>query len=392
MMKIVKKIALAVLAVSTLAACNNNEGQGGGGKSPYTADITTPANCYIVAPGSTVRFVANIGNSAEKAVFSTAELTWQDVKGMVTKVDAQAADSKVVVTLANGVEGNALVSVKDAEGKIVWNYHLWVTNYNPDENAMAQNFSKTVDDVTTNYSFVMMDRHLGAMANEVGSAASLGLHYNWGRPAPLFAAGSIDNTGYKAYYTIEGDTVATTLQAAVEFPENNIAAAIANPTTQYNGGSDCNYGWLGNRAFANTAEVADLWGGVSEVQTKYDPCPAGWRVAPYNALRFANTDLTPNFEMVKEYVNGEVANANFHGISVKMGEKSYYFPAGGESGPNGKFASGIGSTWPNGKVWSSVNDGANCRAWAMTMTPSSVSHAGGTTYSYALPVRCVKVQ
>lgn len=390
MMKIVKKIALAVLAVSTLAACNNNEGQGGGG-NPYTADITTPANCYIVAPGSTVRFVANIGNSAEKAVFTTAELTWQDVKGMVTSVNAQAADSKVVVTLASGVEGNALVSVKDAEGKIVWNYHLWVTNYNPDENAMVQNFTKPIDGVDTPFSFVMMDRHLGAMANEVGSAASLGLHYNWGRPAPLFAAGTIDNSGYKAYYTIEGDTVATTLAAAVEDIANCVATAIANPTTQYNGGSDCNFSWL-SRDYAKTAECDDMWGGVSNTQTKYDPCPAGWRVAPYHAYRFANTDLTPNFEMVKEYTNNEVANANFLGISVKMGEKSYYFPAGGESGPNGKFASGIGSTWPNGKVWSCVNDGANCRAWAMTMTPSSVSHAGGTTYSYALPVRCVKVQ
>lgn len=387
MKKFFKTMSLALMACAALVACKDNGGEGGA-KNPYNADITTPANCYIVAPGSVTRFVANIGNTAEKAQFATAELTWQDAQGLITKVEGQAANGAVVVTTAAGAQGNALVSVKDADGKVVWSYHVWVTNYNPETDALTMSFSKTIDEVTTDYSFTMMDRHLGAMGTE-GEAAH-GLHYNWGRPTPLFAAAATDGSGYKALFDMEGDTVKVALQAPVEDVANCVVTAIANPTTQYNGGSECNFSWL-SRDYAKTAECEDMWGGVSNTQSKYDPCPAGWRVAPYNAYRFADSSINPVFEWEKVYKDGEVANGNFLGISVKANGKSYYFPAAGESGPNGKWGSGIGTTWPNGKVWSCVNDGGNCRAWAMTMTPSSVSHAGGTTYSYALPVRCVKL-
>lgn len=395
MKKIFKTLSLALMACAALVACKDNNGEGSGPKSPYNADITTPANCYIVAPGSVTRFVANIGNTAEKAQFATAELTWQDAQGLITKVEGQAANGAVVVTTAAEAQGNALVSVKDADGKIVWNYHVWVTNYNPEANVMTFKATKTVEEVTYNYDFVMMDRYLGAMSGEVGSLDAFGLHYNWGRPTPLFAGTLKTGGDYAPFFDMEGDTVALTLAAPVENLDNNIPTAIANPTTQYNGGSDCNYGWLGSKAFSKTAEVDDLWGGVSGVQTKYDPCPAGWRVAPYNAYRFFDSAATAvegyEYEVAKVYANDEVANANFLGMKVTTGDKSFFFPAAGESGPNGNWTNGYGGTWPNGKAWTAVNDTANSRAWATAMSPSSASCAQGLGYSYALPVRCIKL-
>lgn len=402
MMKIVKNLALAVMAFAAVAC--NDEGGKGGNKSPYSADITTPANCYIVAPGSTVRFVANIGNTAEKAVFTTAELTWQDVQGMVTKVDAQAAAGKVVVTLASGVEGNALVSVKDAEGKIVWNYHLWVTNYNPDENAMVYTYTRTITaedgaETTEEFSYTMMDRYMGAMTAEAGAAGAHGLHYNWGRPAPLFAATAQDGSGYKAYYTIAGDTVANVLEAPVEV-ENNIANAIANPTTQYNAKSEGNYGWIANnRTIFKTNEIMDMWGGVSSTKTQYDPCPAGWRVAPAGAWKFLGGDanitasnLAAENAVAVIYKDGVEGNANILGRTYNIGGKNYYFPDCGESGPNGLYCYGAGTTYPKGKAWTATCDSENARAYGTEVSPSWIRYYSGLGVSYALPVRCVKVQ
>ena len=60
--------------------------------------------------------------------------------------------------------------------------------------------------------------------------------------------------------------------------------AILNPLTHYSGVSGGNYCWLtNNKGAVDTDVISDYWGGVSGTQTKYDPCPAGWRVAPPEA-------------------------------------------------------------------------------------------------------------
>lgn len=395
MNKFVKTFALAVMAFAAVAC--NDEGGKGGNKSPYSADITTPANCYIVAPGSTVRFVANIGNTAEKANFTTAELTWQDVKGMVTKVDAQADKGKVVVTLASGIEGNALVSVKDAEGKIVWNYHLWVTNYQPEKNVINYSYSRTTTaedgtETTDNFAFVMMDRYIGALSAEAGNAKAHGLHYNWGRPAPLFAA--TRQTGEPGvYFTIDGDTVSNAIKQPVA-GEDNIANAIANPTTHYNcGSSDGYWGWISNSSAFVKANCSDMWGGVSATQTKYDPCPTGWRVAPYQAYKFLGGDKAVEAAEVSKVFDGVgEENKNIVGWNYNINGATLYIPSCGEFNNNGGYSNGAGTNWPNGKAWTAGADADNARAWGTNISPNGASYAQGLANSYTLPVRCVKVQ
>lgn len=78
-----------------------------------------------------MKFPANIGNTTEKAAFQTADLLWQDVAGMVEQLIAAPEENCVYAVLKSGVSGNAVVAVKNADGTVVWSYHLWVADFRP---------------------------------------------------------------------------------------------------------------------------------------------------------------------------------------------------------------------------------------------------------------------
>ena len=242
-------------------------------------EITAPANCYVAAPGALVKFPANIGNTTEKAVFQTADLLWQDVAGMVEQLIAAPEENCVYAVLKSGVSGNAVVAVKNADGAVVWSYHLWVAGFDPDANVM------TWTDSESGTSYKMMDRYVGAVSNQPGSDLSNGLFYQWGRKDPF---GSSNYEGkLKAMYDMAGAEVTRTVEACAA--EDNIPNSIANPLTHYSGVSGGNYSWLTTvKANIATDVIKDLWGAESGTQTKYDPCPAGWRVAPQAAWKFYN--------------------------------------------------------------------------------------------------------
>ena len=345
------------------------------------SEITVPANCYIAAPGAIVKFPAHIGNTEALASFATASLLWQDKTGLVNQIMARPAEKAVVVVLNPELEGNALVGVKDADGEIVWSYHLWITSSDPrpDFNAGAKTLVYT--DTTTNVTYEMMDRYLGAVSNKPGSDASNGLFYQWGRKDP-FAASNYENA-LKDVYDIDGNVVERIVTPVEQ--SDNIETAIKNPTTHYSGVGGGNYSWISsNKGELPATKIADLWGGVSGTQTVYDPCPAGWRVAPSEAWKFYNDK---KITVEKVFKNSEEGNANLQGRLFD----GFWFPAQGEVPHGGKFTNGIGSNWPNGKAWSSSIDADNYRAWATSSSPTSVSWRGGIGFGYGLPVRCVRV-
>ena len=226
-----------------------------------------------------MKFPANIGNTTEKAVFQTADLLWQDVAGMVEQLIAAPEENCVYAVLKSGVSGNAVVAVKNADGAVVWSYHLWVAGFDPDANVM------TWTDSESGTSYKMMDRYVGAVSNQPGSDLSNGLFYQWGRKDPF---GSSNYEGkLKAMYDMAGAEVTRTVEACAA--EDNIPNSIANPLTHYSGVSGGNYSWLTTvKANIATDVIKDLWGAESGTQTKYDPCPAGWRVAPQAAWKFYN--------------------------------------------------------------------------------------------------------
>lgn len=129
-------------------------------------------------------------------------------------------------------EGNVLIALRDVNHSIIWSWHLWLTDYDPDANYITFSDGK-----------VLMDRYLGASSEE-----DIGLYYQWGRKDPFCP-------GY--YHRI----IPNSKTGSVEY-------SILHPDTFFSGSYDStNWDW--------NIEHTATW---SSEKTVFDPCPPGWKV------------------------------------------------------------------------------------------------------------------
>lgn len=315
-MILLRKPALALVAcalvVGMACSCSDDE--------PNTPPFTIPAdavdlsaeetaNCYIVAPSSTSAFSAQYkGNSTTEEVGDvlTAELLWQDVNGLITKVAYSTTEKKIMVE-TGAYEGNALVAAKDAMGNVLWSWHIWVTAYDPEASA----FTTPANANGTTWTF--MDRNLGATSTDHSGFSSHGMVYQWGRkdpfPAPVSFTELDDSYNYvdgkngeATLYDINGNVLPTIGSLAAY--HGTIPLSVQNPmvfyamTYTYTGETD-EYGdeiVLNDPVTGDWTDTSsdDYWGGESMAKTIYDPCPPGWKVpvcdaagaTPYDWLQY----------------------------------------------------------------------------------------------------------
>ena len=218
------------------------------------------ANSYMVRPvAGTYSFDARAkGNSTESLSPVSASVIWEvdanrNVRDNIVD-NARVSDGWILFELPTDVQsGNALIAAKDANGTILWSWHIWVVDYDP----LTEYH---------NYGGVkVMDRLLGASMSEPDYAdlentweLTAGTLYQWGRKDPLI------------YDLLTNTSV---------YRFNSVEESIRNPLTFAQG----DYYWT--EPFDNT-----MWS--SNSKTKYDPCPAGWRVAYadiFNALGHIQT-------------------------------------------------------------------------------------------------------
>lgn len=289
------------------------------------------ANCYVVDggdnnnAGKVFKFPAVQGNTyikgsaAGTSVGTVASVdfvweTWNNNETVTANSVVKIVDYKdgfVYFKMPSTLHaGNALIAAKDADGTILWSWHIWVpadkfkgaeTPYN------ANTFSISTP--------LMMSRNLGALVdaaaaeNEV-DVRSFGLMYQWGRKDPFMGPGKV------------ATNTAATMNARIAFsrPEGqiSIATSIANPTqfAYYSGD------WV-------SPSDNDLWGDVSNTKTIYDPCPTGYKVPKRDVdgnVLFKTADLTT--------VAGWESNATYHWFTV--GSPKTVFPICGYYYYNGK--------------------------------------------------------
>lgn len=265
------------------------------------------ANSYIVKPSSKVYFNAGVkGNSAEAlADVADAKLVWQSEKSLVT--DIHYAPSKKIITVDLGsASGNALVAALNASGEVVWSWHLWVTDYNPEESLYVTepNAAGTV--------WKFMDRNLGALSNTPEGFSSHGLLYQWGRKDPFASPVSYTNQdpdtyeyidgkdGEPVYYDIDNNEVMSFRLKAAR--NGSVELAVKNPDVFYinlkiDTGEFDEYGYpIYDQGDWGKPTDDDAWGGVSMAKTVNDPCPVGYKVpvndeggnTPYAWLKYAS--------------------------------------------------------------------------------------------------------
>ena len=215
------------------------------------------ANSYIVPPYyGEYSFNATVkGNSTESVgKIHTACVVWESHMDLVNvplkegdiieKVEIKG-DKVHFMLPQDPTPGNAVIAVKDVNGTILWSWHIWVVDFDPETTSHKMKSGA-----------VMMDRNLGALNVVPGDFKNLGLYYQWGRKDPF--VGMYSDGRENPVKTAPSDVI---YMVSPDDNTNRLEYCVMNP----------------NVIVDNTSWNSDnsLW---AEKKTMYDPCPAGWRV------------------------------------------------------------------------------------------------------------------
>lgn len=294
------------------------------------------ANSFIVAPGSTMSIPVLFANAdgTKRIADGTslqAELVWQDRNGLISSLSMSESDgAKLIRVSAGSNPGNAVIAVK-SNGTVLWSWHVWVTDYNPDIiSSEKQHNGKT-----------FMDRNLGATSIAAGSDR-LGLLYQWGRKDPFPGSSSVSANTQKTVYDFSGLPVAMSVEQVIL--DNNFPNAVNHPFTFYTSIEFPWYNWSGLGTPSNS-----LWISPQGGKTAYDPCPQGWRVPTttrvWSGIGTVNWQngytITPDLGFYPaagsvDFTDGTIADVGRHGYywsaepsSVKA--KAFHIDASGSS-------------------------------------------------------------
>jgi uncharacterized protein (TIGR02145 family) len=255
-------------------------------------------------------------------------------------------------------EGNAVIAAKDANGTILWSWHIWLTD-------------EPEGQVYYNNAGTMMDRNLGATSATPGDVGALGLLYQWGRKDPFLGSSSI-SSDVEAKSTI-------TWPSAVQSNSSNgtIEYAVEHPTTfiTYNSNNKDWY-YTGSSSTDNTR-----W---QSSKTIYDPCPVGWRVPDGGDNGVWSTALGSSSSYSGTY-DSTNEGMNFSG---RFGSAStIWYPVSGYRSFDDGALNGVGN---NGYYWSVTPNGDD--AYRLLFNDNGHVNPSYNGYrAYGFGVRCVAV-
>ena len=327
---------------------------------------TATANCYIVTGAGTYVFPPVKGNS-DKSVGAVAsvEVLWESFgtsdapkKGDLISVVSFKNDMISFSTNENFKKGNALIAAKDEAGKILWSWHIWMTD-------------QPEDQVYKNDAGTMMDRNLGATSAFPGDIYAIGLLYQWGRKDPFLGSSSTTES-VMAKSTLDPwpSTVEPATGGTIEF-------VIANPTTFIKSDNGWYYDWLGERN-------DNLW---NTVKTIYDPCPPGYKVSDSDIWRLAGLRSdNSNNSAYDAILHGSNFGSSGPGEMKLTKEAICWYPANGcRYGSADKLVGNTYYGWTNKGI-----SGDYTKSYAVLFKSNEIKTGKDEVRSNALSVRCQK--
>ena len=423
-------------------------------KGAATADLSADgtANSYIAHTNASFRFDASVkGNGADDGntfyigyhgleinEAAYADLAWESTfdadKTRSTKIISGAPvysqEEQAVYFSTGEIQGNAVISVHDAEGEILWSWHIWVSD-EPVKTSKGNGLE-------------WMDRNLGALNNDPEDIANRGMLYQWGRKDPFLPSPAAYREVPFHTYDEEGNLLETeeeyyAIQAQIEQARvalnisnnqtgdgsleweyvsvapvalqapGNIEHSVQNPTTFLGCRTDIPIGeyvfdWylqqdlVGKNGSLQQSQ-SDLWGYAqagTAYKTIFDPCPPGYAVPPRGAF----DDIQDGYACT--YVDREWER-NAYGWTWKGGNGDY-FPSTGNLDVSGL----IGETSEKVLYWTAETFGSGASGFGKAATlfvafnevyygiyPILDAAEAAAWYSYgakcfAAPVRCVK--
>lgn len=264
-------------------------------------DARKPANCYMVVPGTTVvidmlklpgtevsdnevDYATRVGAASTNTNnIKSIGMLWQTEKtpdGLIQDLTYLSATGQAMFKVTPGASGNLLLAAysdTEQKGTVLWSWHIWITDYCPDEYVIG-NTSVTGGDVyySSRDGGTWMDRDLGALTATKGASTTIGYAYQWGRKDPFPLSNAIDAMVQRPLYDSKGAYLRSGAATEVHNSGENglIENAVAHPwifftTTEDDGSMLTGHWWKTSTEFA-------LWSDTEK--TMYDPCPAGWRL------------------------------------------------------------------------------------------------------------------
>lgn len=355
-----------LLAATILAAGCSSDDTPTPPPPPQACDLSAQgtANCYLISGPGDYSFDATVmgnGVSTERAPASrlapvAAGLVWQDTPGLLS--DVELCEGRVCFT-AGGKKGNALLAVYDAGGKVLWSWHIWATDYDPASGAAKLN------------GLTWMTLNLGAVATDYDASGTVkGMVYQWGRKDPFPSVSGWTDAGGITVYDASGST-ADPFRTEQVARTDNLAEAVAHPTTFYSGTRDEGdfgpYDWLTTDASAMNDR---LWETMTDSgKTLFDPCPPGWRVPRKESWTGLNET---------NFIWDDAALGRRHAL---LG----YYPAVGSRGAatgEWNFVGGSGLYWSS----SATED---CYVSKLNFLPAYINVQSNANRASGFPVRCV---
>lgn len=398
---------------------------------------TELANCYIINPAQTEgvprKFripVARVeefwggGNYESNPNYSLGSSVEWEVRVIATNFDN--SDGKVELTKASGTgsldvfeltvqpktTGSAIVALyKKNQSLACWSWHLWITDYAPDEaylktpiageyeyrvtGGAVHRYQGSIWNGAYKRRFIM-DRNLGAMGlgRPSGGNGTGSMYFQYGRKDPIFGSASY---GYKGVFNkfsyksiVDND----------KDPKASLFYSINYPLIFITGGLDkdgavSENGWgawtIGNKYCPEVVDTDILWMDPNPVEKSiFDPCPPGYCVPDAGVWSDFNSSTTNVNNPASPFPAFGSINSGVYYWPLphdKIPESPVYYPASG-------IIQGTGSNSGTTTVYSVTSR----RALKTTMSSMSITSSllslsrGDIAMNLACPVRCVTVR
>lgn len=199
-----------------------------------------------------------------------AKVVWTEIDALLEVSQDKYGENTFAVILKSGKQGNALIgiykdtnsnSIQDADEPLLWSYHLWVTDYNPNEEINLFN-DQTIYDVEGGKihrigdNELMMDRNLGNILIPTNPLIGQ-LCYQYGRKDPF-------------------PSITTGAMTSFVNQKIKIDQSMPNPLTLYGVKVENPYSYLWtDEKLSSNYEWSDSKG---IAKSTFDPCPKGWKL------------------------------------------------------------------------------------------------------------------
>ena len=327
----------------------------------------TTANCYVVNAAGTYQLPLVYGNAIKNGRENNAAyqggnfkdyqnntinnsritnadnavLVWSDGFFMFKDIHLDEAKENLVFTIDPDYmqQANAVLAVRDASNRIMWSWHIWVTErpvYTEWHTLQDLHNSSTYELMQCNLGWVdgkmvyYNQRNLTFQFTQAGSGRTATLnvtqegakfdykdvgstYYQWGRKDPLVALKNWDSYRYEDYrlhetgdpdYVYRYETGPTTIGNAIQHPN----VFYTRGTT---GGADWNNDHI--TTLWNTNEDGGNLESTTSVKTIYDPSPRGFKVPMPRAFAiFVGGNTGDGNNGTKGELNGYVYEDNVH--------------------------------------------------------------------------------